>query len=244
MTYISMCQTANDTGSEFWERYGIPGKDLLKGLDKVTEINDSFNGSQIGLSGDDTGQLLKGKLRLTKIARSFNNIWDRDPWARIKNLICDPNDLASYSSRLQIIDGSFNFGVDAGYTLILYGDSFFKSCRTSLTTVSNSFGGYANKVPDDDDCQYGNFPYKIFDGMTKLENIVGFFERFCLVGNAEVIEDEEIYVGGTPLTLTLPSYIEGNTRYDMFGTCTSLRNISGCFKKLMYGTYSLVPDGF
>ena len=228
---------------DYWTRFGMYASDIMNGLDNVTEIINSFNGSQFGFHSGEKGELLRGKKKIKKIVNSFNGMVMRDPWEQVHYLLCDPDSPQNYPQGLQIIDNSFNTSFDdTRGNIVYFGDSFFSAFKGSLTTIANSFKS-VNRAPETADCQYGGFPYKIFEGMTKIQHIVGFFEGFCLFGNAFMDTNEEV-IDGTPLDITLPSYVNGNTRYDMFGTCTQLSDVSACFKKMKYGSYTIVGDGF
>lgn len=231
-----------------WRVYYMESNMLLENCENLTFVKDSFNGPTAVLFPDEgVCELLKGVTNLKTIDGSFN--FDVVAFEGVcDGLLCDRNNLNLYSNKLETIEDSFNFNApDREAIPVYFGNSFFAACKNTIKSIKSSFGGEVDKWYDDND-SYGlyndnlKFPYKIFSGCTKLETATDFFYGFN-ISNYDTRDENR---GESPDNLiTLPSYIYNNgERIDIFGTCTSLKNISDCFRGMRYGRYQLVSEGF
>lgn len=260
---------------DIFERYqsrAITASTMLDGLDNIKVIRNAFNapsgeeeGSQIIFSAEGNinnvhghmegityCELLRGKTGLTTIENSFNNlvIGGGDV---VRGLICDPNHLNDYSKFLQTITNSFNFAPRDPYCAMLFGDSMFASCKNAISNISNSFGGDILKLIDVDDCNDLDFPYRIFSGLTYIEDVSNFFEGFIISPfikydyDLDVPSDQyaaRIVVEPRTQALTLPTFTQNGETHSMFETNLKLKKVSALFKNMYFGEYRLTPYGF
>lgn len=228
---------------------------LLKYLPSLTTLYEAFNSSRYTFN-DKNYVTLDGKAyyytdlfynntKLSSIKISFKNITGsgvlRNLFGGYKGTL---SDTTHFPQSLSAVCDSFI--ISGGDVAMYVGDSFLQKIKNSIvyitgvqagsntTTSSSSFTGSGLKkyIDKEDNDSVVAFPYKVFNGCSKLKEAPAFFKE---------LRRTDEYNG----TITLPTYEDdyGNIK-SIFNDTLNLTNASYMFAEMHNIKYKLTSGGF